>query len=76
MVRCTTRGTLSGREAFPTRVFLLVGFNEASISRQLKTISWKHGRLNTAVWEWKESVGGIESVEHEEEKGMATRATR
>lgn len=58
------------------RVFLLVGFNEASISRQLKTISWKHGRLDTSVWKLKESVGGIESVEHEEEKGMVTCATR
>lgn len=71
----TTRGTLSGWEAFPTRVFPPAGFNEASISRQLKTIFWKHGRLDTAVWKWKESAGGTELVEHEEEeKGMATRA--
>ncbi|CRL25455.1 unnamed protein product [Penicillium camemberti] len=39
------------------------------------TIFWKHGRLDTAVWKWKESAGGTELVEHEEEeKGMATRA--
>ncbi|KGO68941.1 hypothetical protein PITC_077700 [Penicillium italicum] len=54
----TNRGTLSGREAFPTRVFLLVGFDEASISQRLKKISWEHGRLGTAVWKWKESIGG------------------
>ncbi|KAJ5534300.1 hypothetical protein N7527_000554 [Penicillium freii] len=60
-------------EAFPTRVFVLVGFNEASISRQLKAISWTYGRLGTAVWKWKESVGGIELVEHEEEDRMAAR---
>ncbi|KGO50881.1 hypothetical protein PEX1_048790 [Penicillium expansum] len=54
----TTRGTLSGWVAFPTWVFLLAGFDEASITRQLKTISWKHERLDTAAWKWKEYGGG------------------
>ncbi|KAJ5926762.1 hypothetical protein N7516_008535 [Penicillium verrucosum] len=70
MVRHTTRGTLSGWEAFPTWVFLLAGFNEASISRHPKAIFRKQGR--------REEGGGRreawQSVEREEEKGVATRA--
>ena len=44
MVRHTTRGTLSGWEAFPAWVFLLAGFNEASISRQPKARFRMQGR--------------------------------
>lgn len=55
------------------RVFLLVGFDEASALRQLKTISWQC--LDTAVWKCKKMLE-IAPVEPEEENGRGNRATR